>query len=134
MKKLIVFLALSLFLQASTLFAKDICVESNFLGSLIFKNVKIDKRPFVGKWFHGVAGCNGQLSAPVIGIADMQNTTVRIGVTAYMVGCGDSSSFVFTMLGDKDFNATGNIDRGSNGIGNTDGFDTWTSVDCNQVP
>jgi len=94
MKKVIVFLAFSLFLQASTLFAKDICVQSNFLGFLVFKNVKIDKRPFTGKWLHGSSNCNGQLSAPVIGVADSQLTTVRIAVTAYLVGCSDSSSFL----------------------------------------
>jgi hypothetical protein len=134
MRQLISLIVLLVFLQSSTVFAKDVCVQSSFLGFFIFKNVKIGKKPFVGEWLHGLTNCNGQLSSPVMGIADEKFGTVRIGVTAYMPGCPSTSMIAFTMAGDKDFNATGEIDRGSNGIGNKDGTEIWTAVDCSQIP
>jgi hypothetical protein len=136
MQKLIKLLIVSLLLPFGILHAQDLCVQSSLPGPFFFRfeNVKLEKKPFAGKFFHGNPNCAGQISSPVMGVANKQGTSVRIGITVFMAGCQDNPTLIWTMIGDESFNATGSLDRPANGLGTADASDTWTAIDCNQIP
>jgi hypothetical protein len=137
MKKLIGFLIFYLLVPFVTSHAQDICVKSSLPVPFFFRfeNVKLGKKPFAGKFFHGNSNnCGGQFSSPVMGVANKQGTSVRIGVTVFMAGCPDSSTLIWTMVGDETFSSTGDLDRGANGLGTADASDTWTAINCNEIP
>jgi hypothetical protein len=113
--------------SATSAFAKDLCVGDSLGNFLKFNNVKLLKgktTPLVGRYEFG----NGN-NTPVFGAVtlDSDNVETRIVLTYSNVFTNEIA--IFTMVGDKSFNATGNYDIdpiGSIDINNA----SWTNILC----
>jgi len=119
-------------ITAAPALAKDICVQNSFSQLFKFDGVKLLK----GK----TTQLTGRFEAfgvnvPIDGALtlDSDGVTTRIGILTYPnAGGGAPTSVMWTMVGDKLFNATGSFDDGA--LGSIDGADTWTNVSCSGFP
>lgn len=128
MKKLMLTLALLIVsMSAASAFAKDLCVIDNLGGHVLkFDAVKLLKgksTALVGRLNFG----NSALNTPLSGVLtlDSDNLTTRIVLTYSSVAINEIA--IFTFVGDKNFNATGNY----NIIGGSIMAVSWTSIACN---
>jgi hypothetical protein len=113
-------------------FAANICVQNAFGQFFRFDNVPT---PLVkGKTinlrgeFHHNLGTDINDNVPFEGALTLASdgVTTRIGIMTYSSGV--ATGVIWSMVGDKKFNATGTYDTGA--LGSPDGNDTWTRVSC----
>jgi hypothetical protein len=110
--------------------AKDICIQDGVI-LLHFKGVKSLKKPGSVSPLHGFY-TNGSQTSSITGTAFVRaDGSVSFGVHVHAAGVSAKSTdvdFLFTMTGDKDFNATGSYRYLD---GPTFGSDsTWTPIPC----
>jgi hypothetical protein len=129
MKKLMLILAvLFVGMSANSALALNLCVQDSLANFLKFDGVKPQNgksTPLAGRYEFG----NGN-NTPVHGVVtvDSDKITTRIVLTYSNVFTNEIA--IFTMVGDKLFNALGNYDIdpiGSIDINNV----TWTNIPCN---
>ena len=113
--------------------AKDICIQDGVI-LMRFKGVKSLSKPGNVTPLHGFY-TNGSQISPLTGTAFTRaDRTVAIGVyvhTADVAAAGTCTDFIFTMTGDKEFNATGSyryLDSPTSGSAST-----WTPIPCNTL-
>ena len=113
-------------------FAANICVQNSFVQFLRFDNVPT---PLVkGKTINlkGELHPNGtDVNVPFEGALTLASdgVTTRIGIMSFSLESAFVVGVIWSMVGDKKFNATGTYD---NAPFNSppDGNDTWTRVSC----
>jgi hypothetical protein len=109
--------------------AANICVQNNFGQYFRFSGVPT---PLVRGKTINVRGefhpAGNDINLPFEGAVTLASdgVTTRIGIMTYSGPV--TSMVIWSMVGDKKFNATGTYDDGA--LGSPDGNDTWTRVSC----
>jgi hypothetical protein len=114
--------------------AKDICIQDGVI-LLHFKGVKSLKKPGSVSPLHGFY-TNGSQTSSITGTAFTRaDGSVSIGLYVHAAGVAAASTdvdFMFTMTGDREFNATGSyryLDGPSFGSASS-----WTPISCKTFP
>ena len=121
-------------IMAAPVLAADRCVANIFGQFFRFNGVKlvIGKTTQLAGRFHPGGGA---FNLPFDGAVtlDSDGGTTRIGILSYPDASGvGTTAVMWTMVGDKLFNATGSFD--DDALGSIDGADTWVPGSCVGFP
>ena len=116
------------FFVSQQCYAAKFCLQDNFGEIFILKGGKIDKKSFTVKVdVPSLCVVTGHAEASVNGSGQ-----IVLGMLTSHDVTGNCLTVRWSMIGDGNFNATGNFDR--NGDGSNDGAVTFTAVSCSSIP
>jgi len=120
-------------IMAAPVLAADRCVANIFGQFFRFNGVKllIGKTTQLAGRFHPF-GDTTNLPFDGAVTLDSDGVTTRIGILTYPASGGGVTAVMWTMTGDKLFNAAGSFDDGA--LGSINGADAWLAGSCVGFP